>query len=166
MKGVALLCSVPPSGSGGIVGRYFLRKPLTALDITLAVAMKRACVDADLCRKVFFSKHLPDSLLRRYMGHFLEDSRVGLNIGDALGRFPSKTCKGSDGKAGWLGRAPAMLVMGAEDDVIVDVEGFEETAAFYATPRTTRVLCPGPHEVMLDQWADPAARFCEWARAL
>ena len=35
MKGVALLCSVPPSGSGGIVGRYFLRKPLTALDITL-----------------------------------------------------------------------------------------------------------------------------------
>ncbi len=37
MKGVALLCSVPPSGSGGIVGRYFLRKPLTAIDITLVL---------------------------------------------------------------------------------------------------------------------------------
>ncbi len=31
---------------------------------------------------------------------------------------------------------------------------------------TSRRLCPGPHEVMLDKWAGPAETFCAWARTI
>ena len=55
LKGIALICSVPPSGSGGIVARYFRAKPWTALDITLvggpsAQPARRALPHLRLCR--------------------------------------------------------------------------------------------------------------------
>jgi hypothetical protein len=38
LKGIALICSVPPSGNAGIVSRYFRAKPWTAIDITLVTS--------------------------------------------------------------------------------------------------------------------------------
>ena len=77
---------------------------------------------------------------------------------------PSKQADGA-GRARWLADGPAALVVGAENDFIVDSEGVEETAAFLGT---TPLVLPGlPHDIMLDtRWEAAAECVVEWIASL
>jgi len=60
----------------------------------------------------------------------------------------------------WLGRAPPLMVLGAEDDQIVDRLGVEETAAFY---NVQPVWVKQAHDVMLGSaWQEPANVLGNW----
>jgi hypothetical protein len=60
----------------------------------------------------------------------------------------------------WLGRAPPLMVLGAEDDQIVDRLGVEETAAFY---NVQPVWVKQAHDVMLGSaWQEPANALGDW----
>ena len=62
--GVALLCSVPPSGNGPMTGRYLRRLQLRETwRITRGFALKQAATDADLARELFFDGALPAAAL-------------------------------------------------------------------------------------------------------
>jgi hypothetical protein len=55
----------------------------------------------------------------RYMKHFKEDSKIGLNLRDLKPQLPAATAT-ADGTAPWLSSAPPLLVIGTENDFIVD----------------------------------------------
>ena len=133
LRGLALLCSVPPSGTSGTVGRYLLRKPGLAWAIVRGFVLKQCATDAAVCRRIFFAPDGPpgDADLARYMANFGRDAAVGLDLSSALKQFPGRTAAGADGRADWLPRAPPVLVLGAEGDVVVDLPAVQETAAFY-----------------------------------
>jgi hypothetical protein len=53
------------------------------------------------------------------MKHFKEDSKIGLNLRDLKPQLPAATAT-ADGTAPWLSSAPPLLVIGTENDFIVD----------------------------------------------
>lgn len=66
-----------------------------------------------------------------------------------------------DGRARWLTSAPPALVVGAEQDRVVDQEGVEETAAFLGT--SARMLPGLPHDCMLAAgWEGAADEIITW----
>ena len=111
VAGLVLLCSVSPRGSTGTVMRYLFQKPKLAWEIVRAFVFKEAASDLDVCRRVFFSETQPaDETVRRYMGYFAADCKVGLDTRTAPQQFPGKTSAGSDGRCLWLERLPPTLV--------------------------------------------------------
>ena len=69
-----------------------------------------------------------------------------------------------DGRAQWLHRAPPTLVVGAERDAVVDLEGVQETAAFLGI--SAKVLEGLPHDCMLAAgWEGAADQIIEWVKA-
>mmetsp|Transcript_39638 Transcript_39638/g.124578 ORF Transcript_39638/g.124578 Transcript_39638/m.124578 type:complete len:348 (-) Transcript_39638:30-1073(-) len=156
-----LLCSVGPAGASGTVRRYIFSKPRLAWDIVQAFVLKKAGTDLDICRKIFFSQdNPPDEQVREYMQLFARDSVVGLDVGKAIKEFPSKTCRGEDGKADWLSVGPPVLVVGTRDDKVVDAPAVEETAEFYGCEAK---FLPGAHEIMLeDTWKENAEFVVDW----
>ncbi len=111
VAGLVLLCSVSPRGSTGTVMRYLFQKPKLAWEIVRAFVFKEAATDLGVCRRVFFSETQPaDEIVRRYMGYFAADCKVGLDTRTAPQQFPGKTSAGSDGRCSWLERLPPTLV--------------------------------------------------------
>ena len=132
--GLALLCSVPPSGTSGTVGRYLLRKPGLACGDR---ARPRALSSARRTRpSAGASSSRPTArratpTLRATWPTSGATLRWALDLSSALKQFPGRTAAGADGRADWLPRAPPVLVLGAEGDVVVDLPAVQETAAFY-----------------------------------
>jgi len=162
---LVLLCSVGPAGASGTVSRYIFSKPLLAWDIVQAFVLKKAGKDLGICRKVFFSEDNPsDEQVQEYMELFARDSVVGLDVGKAIKEFPSKTCRGPDGRANWLGVGPPVLVVGTRDDKVVDAPAVKETADFYGCDAK---FLPGAHEIMLEDTGKQNAEFvADWIESV
>ncbi|KAJ1455641.1 Alpha/Beta hydrolase protein [Pelagophyceae sp. CCMP2097] len=158
-QSVSLLCSVPPSGNGGMTRRVVFRSPIDAFRITRAFAMKTACSDIQDAQRVFFGGQLEEGTCLQYMAKFKADSTVGLDLGDYMRTLPTPE-KG--GRARWLAEddLPKISVFGAELDFIVDEEAVLETANFVGAE--ARFFPAAPHDVMLcdddDAMADAVAR--------
>mmetsp|Transcript_1401 Transcript_1401/g.2284 ORF Transcript_1401/g.2284 Transcript_1401/m.2284 type:complete len:248 (+) Transcript_1401:837-1580(+) len=156
--GVALLCSVPPSGNSDMVKRFVQRNAFIAFDIVWGFVFKAATRNLNNCRKLFFDHSVPDQDIQRYMAHFKDDSEVVLDVGALMAVLPSITSMDTrSGVADWIvGNAGTTagntctrnrgdsrqevlatsinrLVVGAEKDYVVDRHGVEETAKYLGT---------------------------------
>ncbi|KAL0015320.1 hypothetical protein SO802_002389 [Lithocarpus litseifolius] len=157
LTGAALVCSVPPSGNSGLVWRYLFSKPIAAFKVTRSLAAKAFQTSLPLCKETFFSSTMEDQLVRRYQELMRESSRMPLfdlrklNASLPVPSFP----KGS----------VELLVLGANDDFIVDAEGLRETGRFYGVSpvNVERVA----HDMMLDcSWEKGAKVILSWLTAL
>ena len=129
-SGAVLLCSVPPSGNGPMVGRFLRRSLRQAWLITKGFAMKSAATDATVCRDLFFDEGTSLAEVERYLPLLEADAQVGLDVGHFTRNLPSKEAD-FDGVAFWVeGSGVPSLVLGALRDGVVDQEGVEETAKF------------------------------------
>ena len=161
VAGVALLCSVPPSGNGPMTQRFLRTRPLASLKIVLALVAKKACAWEGLARETFFTgAEISDADVRAAMARFAADSAVGLDLADVVANLPADAA-GPGGKAWLAGASPPRLVVGAADDYLVDRQGVEETAAFLGTEAVS--LPATPHDLMLTEaWRNGARCLETW----
>lgn len=96
MNGLALLCSVPPSGNGPMTMRFIKRNFFNALKIVNGFVFKAATKDPKLCRELFFGDEdaVSPSSLDTYMERFKRDSAVGLDVTSLGPILPAKTSAG------------------------------------------------------------------------
>ena len=168
VRGVCLLASVPPSGNGPMTQRFLFKRFFDSLLIVWGFVFKRATTDPDVCRKLFFDSTVPDADIERYMTRFRADSRVTLDVASLTGVLPSKTSMGPDGRATWIregNHAMPALVVGGEKDFVVDREGVQEAARYFATDP---VIIPDTyHDVMLGPKQNrTAAIIADWLATL
>ncbi|XP_047322817.1 uncharacterized protein LOC124926607 isoform X3 [Impatiens glandulifera] len=155
LAGAVLICSVPPSGNSGLVRRYIFTKPIAAFKVTLSLAAKAFQTSLSLCKETFFSAEMDDSLVQKYQELMRESSRLPLfdlrklNASLPVPSVPSSSID--------------ILVLGAKDDFIVDMEGLNETSRFY---ETTPICIEGvAHDMMLDcSWERGAEAILSWLR--
>ncbi|XP_078177387.1 alpha/beta-Hydrolases superfamily protein isoform X2 [Carex rostrata] len=155
--GAIFLCSVPPSGNSGLVWRYLLTKPIAAIKVTLSLAAKAFANSLSLCRETFFSSEMEDHLVLRYQELMKASSKTPLfDLRRLNASLPVPSIpKGSI----------EILVLGASNDFIVDMEGLHETAKFYDVES---VCVKGvAHDMMLDcGWEKGAQIVLSWIRNL
>lgn len=137
-----------------MAGRMLRAAPLRALRLTYAMITRKFNTDAKLCRDTFFSVELSDVELRCYMAAMAAsgDTRL-LDLRQLAASLP-------------VPPRPDLpvLVLGAEDDAVVDRQGLEETAAAF---RTEPRLVPGGHDVQLDtHWETAAELLGDWLDGL
>lgn len=65
LSGVALLCSVPPSGNGPMTLRFLRSRPCAALKIVYGFVLKIATTNVNTCRELFFDYSVPEEDIRR-----------------------------------------------------------------------------------------------------
>ncbi|XP_050269782.1 uncharacterized protein LOC126713886 [Quercus robur] len=157
LTGAALVCSVPPSGNSGLVWRYLFSKPIAAFKVTRSLAAKAFQTSLPLCKETFFSSTMEDQLVLRYQELMRESSRMPLfDLRKLNASLPVPSIsKGS----------VELLVLGANDDFIVDAEGLRETGRFYGVSpvNVERVA----HDMMLDcSWEKGAKVILSWLTAL
>ncbi|KAF3953146.1 hypothetical protein CMV_021380 [Castanea mollissima] len=157
LTGAALVCSVPPSGNSGLVWRYLFSKPIAAFKVTRSLAAKAFQTSLPLCKETFFSSTMDDQLVLRYQELMRESSRMPLfDLRKLNASLPVPSIpKGS----------VELLVLGANDDFIVDAEGLRETGRFYGVSpvNVERVA----HDMMLDcSWEKGAKVILSWLTAL
>lgn len=179
LSGVAVMCSVPPSGNGPMTKRFIQFKFINSLKIVFGFVFKGATFIMNLCRELFFDETFEPRDVKRYMDKFAEDSRVGLDLVSLACTLPSKTSMDPlTGKATWLlsqsssnsemsepsdasiatasnrsdsanqvyearylpslsgthaseVSVPRRLVIGAEKDFLVDLQGVKETGTYF-----------------------------------
>ncbi|KAK7394157.1 hypothetical protein VNO78_14677 [Psophocarpus tetragonolobus] len=157
LKGAVLVCSVPPSGNSGIVWRYILSKPIIAFKVTRSLAAKAFQTSISLCKETFFSATMEDHVVKRYQELMKESSRMPLfNLRKLNASLPVPS----------VSNCPfEILVLGAEDDFIVDSEGLKETAKFYGVqPVCVNAVA---HDMMLDiSWEKGAKVILSWLNDL
>ncbi|KAI8467828.1 MAG: esterase-like protein [Monoraphidium minutum] len=155
LAGLALLCSVPPSGNKELVGRFLKKDFLLSMRITWAFVAKSFATSLPACREAFFSPELPEADLRRYQAELAAGSPVRLlDLQDMTQQVPlPRPAEGA---------APPRFVLGGEIDNVVDVEAVRELAAYCGTPP---VVVPRlAHDCMLDaRWRDAADALAAWA---
>ncbi|XP_057966741.1 uncharacterized protein LOC131156939 isoform X2 [Malania oleifera] len=157
LAGAVLVCSVPPSGNSGLVWRYLFSKPIAAFKVTLSLAVKAFQTSLPLCKETFFSASMEDHLVIRYQQFMTESSRMPLfDLRKLNASLPVPSAPKS---------SIEVLVLGANDDFIVDAEGLGETGRFYAVQP---VCIEGvAHDMMLDcSWEKGADVILSWVRGL
>mmetsp|Transcript_24350 Transcript_24350/g.53172 ORF Transcript_24350/g.53172 Transcript_24350/m.53172 type:complete len:329 (-) Transcript_24350:239-1225(-) len=162
--GAALVCAVPPSGNVPMTLRFITRWPRRAWLVTRGLAFKSATrSDAD-ARALFFDQELPAERVSAYRERLAADSRAILDVAHFSRNVPSKASS-ECGIASWVGDAPPTLVLGAEEDIVVDKEGVEEMAAFLGVKA---IMIPRvPHDVMLcSEWKLAADALSDWVLSL
>ncbi|KAG1658520.1 hypothetical protein FOA52_009863 [Chlamydomonas sp. UWO 241] len=157
IAGAVFLCSVPPSGNKKLVGRYFMRDPLLSLRVTYGFIAKTFVNNLDACRELFFSESLPENEMRRYQAQLAQCSGVRLmDLQDVNKQVPLPAPPS---------HCPPVLVLGARNDVVVDVPAIEETAAYFST--TPVIIEDLAHDCMLDtNWGKAAGKIDSWLQAL
>ena len=166
LSGIAMICSVPPSGNGKMTMRFLRRSLTDSWKITMGLAFKKCLHDDQLCRELFFGgkkkmKHcindkgekiiyeedwgVSDEDLKRYQRYFVRDSVATIDLGDLVKNLPSYHVD-SLGRATFSDRIPHTIVVGAKDDFIVDKEGVEETATYFGV---NPIYVDSPHDIML-----------------
>eukprot|EP01038_Epipyxis_sp_PR26KG_P004154 gene4154-5918_t len=164
--GAALLCSVPPSGNGDMTKRFLLRNFVNASKIVWGFVLKGVTTNVNLCKELFFDDTVPLEDINRYMTYFKEDSQVGLDLISLNNVLPSKTSMNlTDGGAIWLNQNDnnsfSRVVIGAENDFIVDYEGVVETAKYMRTEPI--IISDVYHDVMLGtKWFKTARVIANW----
>ncbi|XP_011097184.1 uncharacterized protein LOC105176160 [Sesamum indicum] len=157
LAGGVLVCSVPPSGNSGLVWRYLFSKPIAAFKVTRSLAAKAFQTSLPLCRETFFSESMEDRLVLRYQKLMTESSRMPLfDLRKLSASLPVPPMKDSSIK---------ILVVGANDDFIVDAKGLSETGSFYGV---SPVCIEGvAHDIMLDcSWEKGAEVILSWLTGL
>ena len=66
ISGVALLCSVPPSGNAAMTKRLIERNLCAALKIVWGLVLKAVTFHAPTCRDLFFDKSVPEQDITRF----------------------------------------------------------------------------------------------------
>jgi acetyl esterase/lipase len=140
-------------------------------------AMKRCVKDSELCRQLFFGGEkkvgddgvvvedygVSDEDIRRYQGYFARDSKVTMDLSDLGGELPSSATV--DGKAPFAADLPPCLVMGAADDMFIDLEALEETSEYFGLEN--HEVVDSPHDVMLGaKWQNAAKALGKWVAEL
>ncbi|KAK9867141.1 hypothetical protein WJX84_004221 [Apatococcus fuscideae] len=157
LRGLALLCSMPPSGNTGTAGRIMKNTPLLGVRLTWGFITKSFLRSKSACREMFFSNDLPEADIDRYQQLFrAEAGKVpvvdvkALNSNLPLPRPCSLHCP--------------VLVLGCSNDRIVDRQGVEETAAHFGAQA---VMLPDlAHDLMLDtRWQQAADALLQWMQA-
>ena len=176
LRGIAILCGVPPSGNGRLTMRTLQRSLVDSWKITAGFAMKRCTKKPDLCRDLFFGGPVyerPDGTLEdhgisdqdveRYQSYFARDSAATIDLLDLAKILPS--AQAVDGVAPFAKDLPPCLVLGATRDFIVDEPGNEETARYFGLDNP--VMVDSPHDVMLgSNWRYAADALAKWLRDL
>ena len=174
IRGIAMMCGVPPSGNGRMTMRFLRKSLVQSYKITVGFAMKKCLTNAALCRDLFFGgppvvlverqedatktsmlddHGISDADIQRYQGYFARDSAATIDLFDLAKQLPSAVAV-EGGKAPF-DLPPARMVLGARQDFIVDREGVEETARFFDIQEP--VYVDSPHDVMLgSQWTNAA----------
>ncbi|KAL7549423.1 hypothetical protein ACHAWF_012694 [Thalassiosira exigua] len=171
MSTMALLNSVPPSGITKMSLRALRRNPAKGWRIMRGLAMKRAVSDANLCRSLFFDQDIPPDELEKYLARFERDSKVTMDMRDLTKKLPILKSD-SNGRSTCLDALlHPPLVLGGEDDYIVDSDAVEETARFLSPKSTDRdkhgcnlvLVKDAVHDVMLARcWRDVAKEIELW----
>ncbi|XP_008244514.1 PREDICTED: uncharacterized protein LOC103342657 [Prunus mume] len=157
LMGAALVCSVPPSGNSGLVWRYLFSKPIAAFKVTRSLAAKGFQTSVPLCKETFFSATMEDCLVLRYQELMKKSSRMPLfDLRKLNAALPVPSVPKS---------AIELLVLGANDDFIVDAEGLKETGRFYGvSPICVEAVA---HDMMLDcLWDKGAKVILSWLKDL
>ncbi|EPS71260.1 hypothetical protein M569_03495, partial [Genlisea aurea] len=156
LSGTVLLCSVPPSGNSGLVWRYLFSNPMAAIKVTLSLAAKAFQTSVPLCKETFFSSDIDDRLVvRRYQKLMTGGLRMPLfDLRKLNESLPIPPLDDSSSPV-------EILVLGAENDFIVDAKGIEETGRFCGVPA---VRIEGvAHDMMLDSaWEKGAQAILSW----
>ena len=153
-----------------MTGRFLRRDFIAALKIVWGFVFKAACTIPWVAEELFFEDGLDKKDLRRYMKHFQEDSRVGIDLQALADELPIKNVDSRNGKVRWVNdmeNSPSstlplpVLVIGAGKDFIVDREGVEETAKFLGVEPT--FIEDAHHDLMLGpNWQNSAEVIEEW----
>jgi hypothetical protein len=172
LAGIVTMCSVPPSGNGKMTMRFLRRSLKQSWKITAGFAMKKCLTNADLCRELFFGGSVTledgtvddfgvsDEDIARYQGYFSRDSKATIDLLDLGKQLPSARTN-EEGNALFAGSLPPCLVMGAQDDYLVDREGLDETAKYFGLEEP--IVVDSPHDVMLGRkWQNAADAIDRW----
>mmetsp|Transcript_28089 Transcript_28089/g.90556 ORF Transcript_28089/g.90556 Transcript_28089/m.90556 type:complete len:310 (-) Transcript_28089:564-1493(-) len=147
IQGVALLCSVPPTGNVAMTWRTVRRSLREAWLITRGFALKTAATNVADARALFFHKsQVTDANLSKFVSWFAENSKSSLDLRDFQKNLPALTWQNQD--RAFLA-SKKRLVVGAANDLIVDDVAVKETAAFLEAEDAV-VLPDAPHDLMLD----------------
>lgn len=157
LRGAVLVCSVPPTGNSGLVWRYLISKPIAAFKVTYSLAAKGFQSSLSLCKETFFSPTMEDHVVKRYQELMKESSRMPL--------FDLRKLNASLPVPSVPNLPVEVLVLGANNDFIVDAEGLKETAQFYGvSPVCVEGLA---HDMMLDtSWEKGAEVILSWLKGL
>jgi pimeloyl-ACP methyl ester carboxylesterase len=155
IAGVALLCSVPPSGNKDIVVRITKRSLKDSFVITLAFVFRTFAKNLDACRTTFFSPDIPLEDLKRYQADLAAASPVRLlDLGSLNKVLPLPELPAA--AAG----LPA-FVAGGENDLVVDPPAVVETAEYFGVKST--MWKDMAHDCMLDtRWKEAAESLRNW----
>ena len=153
-----------------MTGRFIKRNFLAALEIVWGFVFKAACTIPWVAKDLFFEEGLDKNDLLRYMKHFQEDSRVGIDLQALADELPIKKVDDRNGKVAWVNEMEnrpsyklplPMMVVGAGKDFIVDREGVEETAKFLGVEPI--FIERAHHDLMLGpNWQESAQVIEEW----
>ncbi|WP_372422282.1 alpha/beta fold hydrolase [Salinarimonas chemoclinalis] len=157
MRGLALVCSLPPEGLATVNLRTALTEPVVWLDAFLGAAAPRAEALAGAiageARTLLFSEGLPPARARRYAAMMTPEAPRALGAANVPGPILSA----------FLTRLPT-LVVGAAQDRLVWRACTLRTAFYHAARHET--LDPSGHFPMLDVCADTLGRrLVDWLEA-
>ncbi len=168
LSGVVMMCSVPPSGNGRMTQRFLFRSLKDSWKITAGLALKKGITNPTLCRELFFDSSrddngISDEDIDRFRGYFKRDTVATIDLVDLAKQLPS-TYVDEQQRALFCDLIPNALVIGAEDDFIVDREGVEETAKYFGVDP---IFVDSPHDIMLGRrWKNGAQTIVEWLETI
>ena len=158
VRGIALLCSVPPTGNSAMVGRFLRRTPIAAIKLSYAFIARTFERDLASCVEFFLSPALTEGDARRYQELIAVSCRLPLLDLRALPEsLPVDIPK----------NPPPCLVLGSRADKVVDVDAIDETAAAFGAAAQKRVLSRIGHDCMLDAgWEEVAQELHGFAQGV
>ena len=169
--GVALLCSVPPSGNGPMTMRFLKRSLKDSWTITAGFVLKKAISDKAICRDLFFGgteddNGISDADIQRYQSYFERDTVATIDLADLSNKLPSTKINKETGNAPFVDQLPPSFVIAASDDFVVDKEGSRETARYLGIDLGP-VIIDSPHDIMLgDKWRNGADAILAYLQGL
>ncbi|KAL3732398.1 hypothetical protein ACJRO7_029117 [Eucalyptus globulus] len=156
VEGAVLLCSVPPSGNRGMAWRFLFTKPIAIYKAIRSMAFKGFQTSLPLCKETFFSAAMEDHLVQRYQELLKGSSRMRvIDVWQMNASLPAPVPKSS----------VQILVVGANDDFLLDAQAIRETAEYYGVPP---ICVEGvAHDMMLDcSWEKGADVILSWLEGL
>jgi pimeloyl-ACP methyl ester carboxylesterase len=148
VAGVALLCSVPPSGMGRSALRVARHHPLVMLRVNLTLSLMPLIEDVEVAHHLLSSPAMPLDRFRPYHARLQDESvrAFAEMLVPARRRPPAGT---------------PVLVLGAAHDFLFDEHDVRATAAAYGV--RAEIVPDIGHTVMLEpDWERFAGRLGDW----
>lgn len=151
VAGMVLMGSVPPQGLLSSNVHMAVRHPILFQQMVMMNMLGPSYASVDMMRQMLFSKDMPRAQLKEYLGLVQGESQmVAL---DMMWLNPLRLRAGQV----WL----PVLVMGAENDVLVSSSMVRDTARFYRTE--AHIFPDMAHAMMVDtRWNEAAALLLDW----